>query len=304
MRLRAPALDDAPAVLAVLEARDVADLGVVDYTLGDLLDEWRAGDFDLAADAVAARSSEGRIVAYAVVQRPGTRVVVHPEHERQGIGTELLRWAEEREQALGRACHRQWIVAGNARAEALLRSSGYRTVRSYWRMSRALDGVAAPEPAPLPAGVMLRPLDVERDAVGVHALDQASFAANPDYEPESLEEFRREHLQAHNLDPALSCVAEHSGRLAGVLLARRWAEESVGFIDILAVHPDRQRRGLGTALLTRSFSRFAQAGLGEAQLGVASDNPRALALYERAGMTPRFRADVYERPLTRQEHAE
>lgn len=43
--------------------------------------------------------------------------------------------------------------------------------------------------------------------------------------------------------------------------------------------------------------RFAAAGLMEAQLGVASDNPNALRLYERVGMSPRLRFYTYERPL-------
>ena len=69
----------------------------------------------------------------------------------------------------------------------------------------------------------------------------------------------------------------------------------MGFVDVLAVHPDHQRRGLGSTLLRNSFAGFAAAGLKEAQLGVASDNPRALALYERVGMHARFQTDVYER---------
>jgi ribosomal protein S18 acetylase RimI-like enzyme len=35
-----------------------------------------------------------------------------------------------------------------------------------------------------------------------------------------------------------------------------------------------------------------------AELGVASDNPDALKLYERLGMRPRFQSDTYERELT------
>ena len=71
MRLRAPVADDAPAVLAVLLARDIADLGVPDYALDDLLDEWRGSDIALAADAQVVEVG-GRIVAYGVVRRPGT----------------------------------------------------------------------------------------------------------------------------------------------------------------------------------------------------------------------------------------
>jgi mycothiol synthase len=297
MRLRAPSLADAQAVLAVLEARDVADLGRSDYRLDDLLEEWRASGFDLAADAIVAESPAGEISAYAVVQRPGARVAVAPRHEGQGLGTELLQWAQARERVLGHSCHRQWIGGGNERAPGLLREAGYRMVRSYWRMVRELDAAAERSAAVLPTGVILRPLEVERDAVAAHALDQESFAASPDFEPETLEQFREGHLQAHDFDPGLSVVSERGGQLVGLLLARRWTEEAAGFVDILAVHVDARRRGLGTALLTHAFAQFAAAGLHEAQLTVASDNPRALALYQRVGMTARFRADVYERPL-------
>lgn len=44
-----------------------------------------------------------------------------------------------------------------------------------------------------------------------------------------------------------------------------------------------------------SLTEFT-AGLREVRLGVASYNPRALHVYERLGMTERFRFDVYERP--------
>jgi mycothiol synthase len=78
MRFRAPVLDDAPAVLAVLVARDVVDLGTPDYTLEDLRDEWRASEFDLAEDALVVEADDARIVAYAAVRRPGTLAVVGP----------------------------------------------------------------------------------------------------------------------------------------------------------------------------------------------------------------------------------
>jgi hypothetical protein len=47
MHLRAPDLSDAPAVLAVMTARDRVDLGRPDYTLDDLRDEWSASEVDL-----------------------------------------------------------------------------------------------------------------------------------------------------------------------------------------------------------------------------------------------------------------
>lgn len=285
MRLRAPTPEDAEAVLALIVARDVADYGAPDYTLADLRDEWAASELDLASDAVVVEQ-DGVLVGYAIVRGAGAHVVVAPEHEGRGIGTQLLRWAEAR----GR--RRQWVAERNAAGRALLAQAGYEPVRHYWRMELPL---AAPASAPPPPdGIELRALRPEADAEALHAISEAAFSANPDYEPESLTTFREEHLQAHDLAPDLSLVAERDGRPVGFLLARRW-EEGDGYVDLLAVHPDASGRGLGEALLRTAFAGFAGAGLRSAQLGVASDNPRALRLYERAGMTQRFRVDVVEK---------
>lgn len=295
MRLRPPVPDDAPAVLAVLRARDEADIGVPDYTLGDLEDEWRSSEVDLAVDAVVAEDADGHIVGYAIVRRPGAVAIVDPEREGEGIGRRLLDWAEARERALGHPRHRQWIAASNARGRALLEAAGYRFERSYWRMTRRLETV--PEPV-VPPGIRLRALDVEADAAPLHALSEAAFGANADYEPETFEAFCEEHLRAHNVDPSLSLVAEDGdGAMAGFLLARRWDEEGAGFVDLLGVGPGHRGRGLATALLSSAFAAFAEAGLRETQLGVASDNPSALRLYERAGMTTKFRFDTFQRPV-------
>ena len=70
-----------------------------------------------------------------------------------------------------------------------------------------------------------------------------------------------------------------------------------GYVDLLAVDPSERGRGLGVSLLLTAFEDFARAGLREAWLDVASDNPRGLRLYHRAGMTERVRIDVYEKPV-------
>jgi mycothiol synthase len=295
MRLRAPVPDDAPAVLAVLVARDLVDLGVPEYKLGDLLDEWRASDLDLTKDARVVQADGRQIVAYAIVHRRGSFAVVAPDHEGRGIGSLLLRWTERRERERGADRHRQWTAASNARAATLLRSAGYTLVRSYSRMARPLDDV--PTADPTPAGVRLRPVDVDHDAAALHALDAASFATSPDYIPEPLHSFREEHLSAHDFEPGLSRVIETDAGIIGFLLTCRWPE-GVAFVDILAVDPGHQRRGLGTLLLLNAFAAFAADGFREAQLGVASDNPDGLRLYERVGMTARFQFDVYERALS------
>jgi mycothiol synthase len=296
MRLRAPRPEDAPGVLAVLDARDAVDHGGLEYTLADLRDEWNATEFDLSSDAVVVEEPGGRIVGYAAVERPGSIALVAPDHEGRGVGERLLRWTEERQRELGRDCYRQWVAAANVRARDLLEAAGYRPTRGYARMVRRLDDVLPGAPA-LPRGYAIRSVNVEHDAARLHALDALSFAANPDYVPESPGAFREEHLEAHDFDADLSSVAEREGRMAGFLLARRRPDDGIGYVDILAVHPEHRRLGLGSVLLMNAFAQFAAAGLEQAQLSVASDNAGALRVYERAGMKARFGAYTYERAI-------
>ncbi len=282
-------------MLSVLVARFTADLGLPLFRLEEVQDEWRSPDVELRRDALVVEM-DGAIVGYAIVHRPGAFAVVTPDQEGRGVGTRLLQWVERRERERRCDAHRQIAASTNTRARELLHRAGYSHVRSYWRMARPLDrGVSAVEP---PAGIILRTLDPDADSRALHALDADSFAQSPDYVPESHQMFVQEHLLAHDVAPDLSLVAQDGERVVGFLLARRWAHEASGYIDLLAVAPSHQRRGLGTALLTHGFAGFAADGLVQAQLGVASDNPRGLRVYEAAGMGPRFRFDVFERAIS------
>ncbi len=294
MRLRAPTPDDAAGVFAVMRAQDVADFGVADCTLEDLLDEWGASDFDVAQDARLCEDGEGRIVGYASVRLPGTQPAVSPGPEGRGAGGLLLDWAEQRQREQGWTQHRQAIASSNHGARALLEGAGYALVRSHWRLELSL-GEDLQDPR-VPDGVSFRELDPDADAEVLYALDRVSFADVAETQPESMEHFSERHLRSHDLDAALSTVALRGALAVAFLLTRRWGEEGTGYVDILAVTPSEQGRGLGGALLRRAFLMYRAAGLKRAQLGVAADNPKALRLYERAGMKARFQTDVYERP--------
>jgi mycothiol synthase len=195
VNFRPPVPEDAPAVLGLIVACDIADLGVPDYTLEDLHDDWRRSDFDLTADARVVEAGDGRIVGYAAAIRPGTLAVVASDHERRGVGTRLLEFVEQRD----RDRHRQGIPAANTRAQALLLAAGYSPERSYWRMTLQLDNLAVAGLPPI--DVTVRPVDLEPDAAAVHALNEISFAANADYRPEPFDTFCEEHLRAHDLSP-------------------------------------------------------------------------------------------------------
>lgn len=293
LALRPSSRDDDDGVLRVLAAREARDFGVAEFLRGFLLERWREQRFRPEADAVVAHDDDV-VVGYAGLFEQGALVFVDPGHERQGVGSRLREWAEALAQERRRSHHRQVIAHGNAGAHALLVAAGYRQVRSVIQMAKPLQ---APAPAPPPpAGITLAPLDLPADARALHLADTASFAGNADFEPSGFESFDEEHLQSPHLDPDLSRVARRSDAIAGFALCRQQPEGS-GYVDLLAVDPSERGRGLGTSLLLTAFECFARAGLREAWLDVASDNPRGLRLYHRAGMSERLRADVYEKPV-------
>lgn len=297
MRTRPVVFSDAAAVLQLVVTRDVADLGAADCTLADLESEWASSAVDLKDDARVVQDGEA-IVGYAIMRRSEALVVVHPDAVGRGIGSELLAWSETREVDLGRTRHRRSAAASDSAAGRLLSAAGYTKLRSLWRMRLVVDE-SVPVTAP-PAQITMRELDLDGDAIAIHELAERSFATAADYNPHTFKAFREEHLAAHDVDPGLSLVAAVDGvdAPAGFLIAHRWTAEQTGYVGLLGVDPDHRGRGLGRALLTRAFAGFAAAGLGIAELGVASDNPRALALYRDVGMTARFQIDSYERGAT------
>jgi hypothetical protein len=68
---------------------------------------------------------------------------------------------------------------------------------------------------PISASRITRSLEVDRDAVALHVVCEASFASNPDYEPISFEAFCDEHLRACDLHAELSSVALSDGSVIG-----------------------------------------------------------------------------------------
>ena len=289
--LRSSKPEDAADVLRLLEVRDMTDFGVADFTSGELLAQWRLGRFDARTDAVVAED-RATTVGYGALVEPGAIAFVDPRREGEGIGSSLLAWLESRARDVGRRVHRQIVGARNGRGHALLSGAGYAPVRSVLQMARS---VRPPPAVPaIPDGITMQPLDVSADARALHAADDAAFSDSADYEPMSLSAFSEVHLGAPAFDPTLSRVMRRGDAVAGFALVQR-TRSDIGYIDVLAVDPSQRRQGLGSALLLTVCAACAAAGVSEVRLGVASDNPGALRLYARAGMTERHRIDVLEK---------
>ena len=80
-------------------------------------------------------------------------------------------------------------------------------------------------------------------------------------------------------------VAEVSGAVAGFVAYGVSGER--GAIQMIAVHPDYQRQGIGTELTTFALEKMKKAGAKLAEVGTGGDDGHAAArkTYEKAGFT-------------------
>jgi mycothiol synthase len=289
-RIRPPADEDAHAVLDLILARDVADLGAPDFTLEDLQADWSAPGVDLEHDARVAVGA-GRIRGYAILLGDDAVVIVHPDAEGEGNGTVLRRWAEARAAERGTTVLRQFAVGSNDGARAHLREAGYEPVQHYFRLRAVLADVP---PAPeLP----LRTYQPE-DEAAVHRLVQDAFAEIEGNVEQTLEQWRAKGSGRPRHDPALWLLLDDDEGIAGAALGERW-ENGTGYVAELAVAGRARGRGYGRGLLLGLFDAFRRAGLQHAELSVHGRNRGALALYESAGMRPVWEAERWEKALGR-----
>jgi ribosomal protein S18 acetylase RimI-like enzyme len=82
-------------------------------------------------------------------------------------------------------------------------------------------------------------------------------------------------------------VVAEDGVVAGFIALRQHADVATGEVQMIAVHPQHQRRGHARALVEFAFRRFRDQGLPLVNVGTGGDpgHTPARALYEAVGFT-------------------
>ena len=298
---RAPVSDDLGAVVGVIAAEQSAN-GAAEATLdADFMRQvWSSTGFDLATDAWVVTDAAGAIVAYGQAEREEPDLVeswgvVHPEHRGRGIGSALLEQIETRAAELLDGVpsprFRHAITAGDGAVAMMLGRRGLRVVRHFWHMQIDLED--STEPGTAPSGIEIDGVDPEEDLPAIHAILEEAFADDWGDHPEPFDEWIEE-LAGSPDDVALWLLARDEGTPVGVLTAR--SGDEVVWVNWLAVLATHRGRGIGAALLRRSFASFAARGLRRVRLNVDAENATgATGLYERVGMRVVNRWDLWER---------
>ena len=285
MHLRAATPQDAQAATDLVIAGDIEEVGEVDYSLGDLQDEWR--ELDLAAGHADRRGRRGhdRRLRPLPRQRPA----------RPGRPAPQGRGLRHRDPRMGRARAR--------------RSAARRMVRQGVGDRGAAEPRAARGPrlrarsAASGGWCATRVPGETADETGLRAVARRGRAhAARDHQPRVR---RRRQLRAQERrrsGRAASSTATTSTTRSQPHRARARATRSCAAGSrtrstsrCSPSTPTHQGQGLGARLLQRRLRRRATAST--VTLNVASDNPNAVKLYERVGMRQAWRVDDYQKAL-------
>lgn len=306
--VRAAQWNDLEGVTDLIRAVLTADGDAMSaVTVSELEREWKTEGFTLETDAWVAVTQDGSIIGFEEFNHRHANAYfngdgyVHPEFRGLGIGTALLRKVEERahvEMQLAEPDLRVYIRNGMSGADQSAReiheSEGYKLIRHHWMME--INLTQAPNINPFPVGIELRPFEKETQAHLVFQAEDEAFRDHWGHVPGHFENWKLRKLGREEFDPTLWHIAWDGDQIAGHAQTRY--RNGIGWVGNLAVRRPWRKRGLGQALLLRSFNEFYKRGMPRIGLGVDAANPTgATRLYQKAGMQIAVEDVIYEKEL-------
>jgi mycothiol synthase len=207
--------------------------------------------------------------------------IVHPIARGGDIESQIIAWAEERLQTVGRERQAQpklysWSRSDRVNRTAILKDYGFIEDRYFFYLSRSLSEVS-PAPA-LPAGFILRTVQGEQDVQAWVNLHNQCFVNQWNYHPLTLES-RTYEIQNPNYLPELDLVAvTPEGKFAAICYCSIAPEHNAflgrqeGWIALLCTSPEFQRQGLGRSMLWQGLQQLKAINMDIAKIGVDSEN--------------------------------
>ncbi|HEY46763.1 MAG: hypothetical protein AMJ88_04935 [Anaerolineae bacterium SM23_ 63] len=313
---RPATMADLSAVIDLLNACSLASIGVPQFNEDETLIIWENPSFNMETDTRIILSPQGELIGYIDVTRLTDPPVhpliwgqVHPEWERQGIGTALMSWALARARVATasvpdgiRVSMMTYTPSTHQPTKALFENFKMKPIRHNWRMVLDLDD--APVAPVWPQGIALQRYIHPQDAEAVYRVEDQIFRDSRGHIQEPFESgFKRwlHHATGRSdFDPSLWTLAMDDEEIVGLIRCRP-ADDSdpeTGWISVLGVCRRWRGRGLGLALLQHAFGEFRRRGKMRAGLSVDAENiTGASRLYEKAGMQIERENLIYELEL-------
>lgn len=300
LTLRAPTLDDLPAIMAFFgDLHEAYDAGASEAEIRDCLTSPVLEPEENVRIALAGDRVVGWVDLWDQNRTHERLFLDCRAYPRDGmVYSALLDWAEERGAAL--AVDDKTVLRARAESDdhtlaAELERRGFRLIRHFLRMEIELDELP-PEPD-WPEGITVR-TSRPGDARAVYDADMEAFADHWDFVPMAFEDWSELLVQSASFDPDLWFLAEDGDEIAGISLCVSERRPNTGHVGILGVRPPWRRRGLGRSLLLHSLRALRERGRDKVDLGVDAENlTGAVRLYEQAGMHIAHRTDAYEKKL-------
>lgn len=271
--------EDAEAIFDLIAACELADDGVVEADVDDVVAGFERAGFDPDLDLLLVLDGD-RPVAWGELYRRRAEADVRPSHRGRGIGSALLGWLERRARELGEADLGQTATDANAGARDLFLANGYEPTFTSWILRIPLE--EPPDPPEPIDGVSIRTYR-DSDASAVHEMVDAAFSEWPGREPEAFEVWAPQVFAHTAFAPDLSPLAFEGGELVGAAISYDFPEASEGWVQQLATRATHRHRGIARALLRTAFGAFHERGRRVAGLSTDS-RTGALGLYEKVGM--------------------
>jgi mycothiol synthase len=282
--------DDAAVIAALVRADDEALRGRPSHVgATEVLAWWDRTDlerdswlFEENGEPVAA----GWLFAYG--RKAAFGGIVAQGAKGHGLGSAIVDRAETAARGYGLARMHTWVLPEDAAAVALFRGRGYEEVRRFFEMAIDLEG-PPPEPE-VPGGLALDGFR-EVDARAFHAATVEAFEDHWEWHATPFDEWWE---QRRSNDRSLWFVVRDGDEIAAIV--RNELREKAGYVGIIGVRRAWRGRGLGKALLQRSFREIWERGLARVTLHVDAESPTgATKLYESVGMHVENETVTYER---------
>jgi mycothiol synthase len=235
----------------------------------------------------------------AGVKRAILECMIHPQHRKNGIATELidrtLRHAEASDIKVAQVC----IPEVNLPGKTLALRLGFKYIRHFYELKLDLNDMRLPDLEP--SEYVIRSLGPDEADKLTH-IQNRTFADSWGFNPNTPDEIAYR-INLSSCSPGNILMVYLKNQPIGYCWTRIFAEEGSatdgvkGEIHMLGVYPDYRGKGIGRDVLLAGLADLKSKGVSIVELTADGEEPVALGLYESVGFEVCSRSEWYERRL-------